>query len=232
MSLAQPRCLLGILCMTCALLGTAHAEAPMVTEHTDPLAVGECEWEVFSERVRLGDARARGWSTNTGCGIVKNLDLGIGYGRWRADGETASSLELYGRWRLIDGGDDSSSVALVYGADALKTPGQKMRWDGSSLLLAVDQPLGGAWLGRLNLGVARSRLADQTTRFWALGVDWSLNEQLDLVAETYGEQRSKPWAGVGLRWMPLDGWSFGVMAAQSRDKPRARSLLFSAQWVF
>jgi hypothetical protein len=206
----------------------ARAEAPMVTEHTDPLAVGECEWELFSERQRSDGAKARGWSTNAGCGLLKNLDLGLGIGRWRSEGSTERALELYGRWRLREGGDERASVALVYGLEALKTAGQRWRHDTSTLLLAVDQPLGDALLGRLNLGLSHSRPSRETTRAWALGADWSLGEQFDLVGETYGAQRSKPWQGLGLRWKPLDGWSFGAMASRSTGH---RALLFSAQWV-
>ena len=206
-----------------------RAEAPMVTEHTDPLAVGECEWEVFAERQRADGSRARGWSTNAGCGLVKNLDLGLGIGQMRADGLRERALELYGRWRLRDGGDDSASVVLVYGLGALKSTGRSWRHDSTQLLLAVDQPLGDAPLGRLNLGVSHSRLGRETTRLWALGADWSLSEHIDLVAETYGAQRSKPWQGLGLRWKPAEGWSFGLMGSRSRDGQRG--WLLSAQWV-
>ena len=211
----------------------AQAEAPMRTEHSDPLAVGECEWELFAERLRFGEERARGLSTNAGCGLRKDLDLGLGIGQWRMEGgQRERSLELYGRWRLRDGGDEGVSLALVYGLEALKTPGKNWRHDSSTLLLALDKPLAADWLARFNLGVSRSRLSGETSRLWAAGLEWRFAEPLSLVAETFGEQHGKPTQGLGLRWQPAEGWSFGLMGSRGRGQPSERSLLLSAQWIY
>lgn len=220
----------------------AVAEAPMRTEHSDPLAAGECEWELFAERLRFGAERGRGLSSNAGCGLGHDIDLGLGIGQWRSDGARRErALELYGRWRLRDGGDDAASLALVYGAEALKRDGESLRHASSTLLLALDQPLAAAWLARFNVGLSRSRSDSDshspgaTARLWALGLEWQLAESLTLVGETFGQRHGRPTQGLGLRWQPAPGWSFGLMRSATsigRGQPSERALLLSAQWLY
>jgi hypothetical protein len=212
-------------------MGAAHADAPMATEHAEPLAPGECEWEASLERVRGGGVTARGGTTNVGCAVNERFDLGLAYARMKEGTLSARLLELYGRATLFKGKEDGPNLGLVYGLGMRQQPEGRFRHDSTSLLLALTQPLG-AWRLHLNLGAVQDRLDDETLRVWALGAEWTVHEDADLVAETYGEQHGKPAFGVGLRWRPAANWALGLMHAQQRGTPRLKGLNLTVQLVF
>lgn len=215
----------------CAASG-AWAGAPMATEDADVLARGECEWETVAERVRVAGASARMVETGVGCHAFTGTQAALRVARGKADGESFSGLALAGKTALLPRDGDGFGLTLAWGFEALKLPGSRLKYDSTSLALVASQGLGGGLTAHANLGVARSRLDDETTRFWALGAEWALGEQLDLLAETYGAQRSKPALGIGLRWNPSQAWSFGLMASQSRDTPKVKGVLLSAKLAF
>lgn len=222
---------LALTLLACALNG-AHAEAPMTTEHAAPLAPGECEWELAHSRATAGGVHARGWVTNAGCALTQGLDIGLAWGRSSAQGVSTQSVDLYGRLTLLSMGEDALHVGLVYGVGALKQSGRGLRHDSTSLTLAATQPLSAQLLVHGNLGVSRAKLAGETTPFWAVGAEWSLNETVALLAESYGSRNSKPSYGVGVRWLPAANWAFGLMGYEGRGADSERGITLTAQRVF
>ncbi|MBB5205254.1 hypothetical protein HNQ51_002573 [Inhella inkyongensis] len=215
------------------LVQSAQAGAPMATEDADVLARGECEWESAFERAReSGAPTVRAWGTKVGCGWLEGHQAAIGYGRASAAGVHADSFSLGGKSALRARPEGGWGLTLAWELSTLKAPGGSHRFDGSMLALVFTQSFAEKGLLHMNLGTARSRLDDESTRFWALGAEWALNDALDLLAETYGARHEKPQFGVGLRWNASEAWSIGLMASQTRSEPKLKTGLLTVRFGF
>jgi hypothetical protein len=45
---------------------------------------------------------------------------------------------------------------------------------------------------------------------------------VDLMGEVYGDDRAKPWAGIGARWTASDTLSLNASWAMQNETPRVR----------
>jgi hypothetical protein len=205
----------------------------MATEDADVLARGECEWESAVERLRVrGAPTVKAWGTKVGCGWFEGHQAALGYSRASAEGMHEDSLSLGGKSALRERPEGGWGLTLAWELSTLKGSGGSHRFDGSMLALVATQSFAGKGLLHLNLGTARSRLAKESTQFWALGAEWALNDALDLLAETYGARHEKPQFGLGLRWNPSEAWSLGLMASQTRTDPKLKTWLMTARFGF
>lgn len=206
------------------LAGTATAGRPFATEDAGVLAGGECEFEAYAAHASTrGSASESGWWLQPGCGLGallgRDVQLGLGAGRSRSGGRSATGVALGGKWALSTGGDDTPQWALAFGTGAAKTDG---RWqhDGHGASLVLSLPAGGgAW--HANLGHARGGGASTTT--WAVAREQSFFEGLDGGVELYGDDHGAPWAGGGLRWAATERLTLDVSAAWQADGRRARA---------
>lgn len=214
-----------------AASSAAFAGAPMATEDADVLGRGECEWESSYQRSKIEGLKINALGTKVGCHALEGTQLALGVGRAKAEGESATAVNLSGKTALIGRSNGGFGLSLAYGFNWSKAGGESLRYDSTSLALVASQGFGDFTLHG-NLGLAKARGASGTDRFWALGGEYALSDSTDLLAETYGAEGSKPFYGVGVRFKPNKEWAFGVMASQSRETPRLRNLLFSAKLAF
>lgn len=207
------------------LAGPATAGRPFATEDAGVLTGGECEFEAYTAHASArGAASESAWWLQPGCGLGpvagRDLQLGLGAGRSRADGRSATGVALGGKWALSTGGDDAPQWALAFGTAAVQSDG---RWQhdghGASLVLTLPSR-GGAW--HANLGHARGGGASATT--WALAREQALIEGLDGGVELYGDDHGAPWAGGGLRWAATERLTLDASAAWQADGQRARTI--------
>lgn len=208
---------------------SAQAGAPMTTEDAGVLTAKACEWESVAERTRVAMMRGDGVRTGVACQLFEGSQLGLGVSRTKADGQAVRSLVLAGKTALVDG--DGPALSLAWSVDAIQQAGERLRQDGSSLALVASHQLN-AWSLHANLGWSRSRQADEAAGFWAVGVEWALNEAVQLLAEQYGARHNKPAWGLGLRWQPSPDWALGLMHSRSRDQAASRGWLLSAKLSF
>lgn len=225
------QCLLALL----TFAGSLQAGAPMATEDADVLEPKACEWETVAERLKAGGFKVNGISTGVQCHAwgkgPGSTQFGIAYARAREDGVSASSLGLGGKTALIAREGDGFGLTLAWGFEALKLPGRSgYRHDLTSVNWVASQGIGALTLHG-NLGWTRSKLASETVRSWAVGAGYALSDSLEVLAETYGAQGTPTAIGLGLRFSAGD-WTFGAMAAQDRDTPKAKSLTFVAKLAF
>jgi hypothetical protein len=217
------------------LAATAQAGAPMATEDADVLAPKECEWETVLERLKAGPAKVNGLSTGVQCHAFGSgpgsTQLGLAYSRAKEDGIRISGLSLGGKTALIPRDGDGFGLTLAWGFEALKLPGRSSyKHDATAANFVASHGMGALTLHG-NLGWTRVKLADETIRAWALGASYEVSEGLELLAESYGAQRAKSAVGLGVRFSAGD-WTFGAMAAQDRDSPKAKTLTLSAKLGF
>jgi hypothetical protein len=83
-----------------------------------------------------------------------------------------------------------------------------------------------------NIGWARSQSARQNSTTWAAALEWSAAPKVTLSAETYGDDRNKPWVGGGI-WSPLtDQFSVNVSFGVQTSNPRVRQLTAGFNFEF
>jgi len=208
------------LCLALAAAGTAHAGRPFVTEDAGVLKRADCEWEgVIAHAKASGAPSESAWSTQLGCGIGLDSQLALAWGQARSAGSRADSIVLGGKTGLIDGGEDSPSFALAYGAAWTRADGDQ-RLDSHYANLVLSAPLDPDWTAHANLGLLDLHQGRATRTTWALAVEKRVAAALDLGAEFYGEGSGKPWFGVGARWQAGEKLSLNASWAWQSEAPR------------
>lgn len=216
-----------------ALTSTAWANRPLTTDTADVLPDGSSQLEVFAERLRAaGEPSVNGWTAQISHGIGYRTQLSAAFSRARAEGESASGLVVGGKTWLVELGDSSPGLTLGYGLTAEKAPGDSWEQDGVYVMLIGTQPVGDSLLLHGNLGWERSRLAKRNSTTWAIGAEWSATEVIDLVAETFGDDRGKPMWSIGALWQVMPNVSVNTSYGMSRDTPRVKQWTFGFQIDF
>jgi opacity protein-like surface antigen len=211
----------------------AHAGRPLATEDAGVLERGECEWESFAARAKESQGSAgKTLSTQLGCGIGANTQVAFAVQRESADGQHAHALVLGGKTSLVEGKDESPSLALAWGIHAVRPPGATMKHDGTALNLVLSHELAKALTGHANLGWVRSQSTQRTAMTWNLAAEHALGHGVDVMAEYYGEQRDKPWVGVGVRLAVTDKLSFDASYSVQSGPAKTQLLTLGAKLAF
>lgn len=210
-----------------ALAPAAHAGRPLVAEDANVLDRGDCEFESFAARASERDAPGtRALSVQAGCGVGLDTQLAMQAVRTRG-GAAVDTLALVGKTALRAPTDDRAGFTVAYalGADRPRDDPawRRFRFETATVLGVMTAPLGAAML-HANLGWTRQRSTGTDSTLWALAVEREgALGPVDLMAETYGDDRSPPWLAVAARWhaihdrLMLDA-SYGVQTASGRPR--------------
>ena len=87
----------------------------------------------------------------------------------------------------------------------------------------ATRDLAPGWTGHANLGWVRSESASANSTTWNLALERALGNGVDLMGEVYGDDRAKPWIGVGARWAVSDKLSLNAAWATQRETPRVNA---------
>lgn len=211
----------------------AWANRPLTTDTADVIAEGANQLEVYAARATAsGLPSEHGWTAQLSHGFGYRTQASFAFSRARAGGETASGLLVGGKTWLLELGDASPGVSLGYGLTAAKAPGESWEHEGTYLTLIGTQPLGSALLAHANLGWVRSAAAKQNSTAWAVGLEFKATDAVNLIAETFGEDRGKPTWSVGALWQVAPAFSLNTSYGQSRETPRARLWTLGFQFDF
>lgn len=204
-----------------------HAGRPLATEDADILDQKECEWESFAARqTSSGSPAVTGWTTQLGCGVGHATQLALAYGRARSEGLRSQGLALVGKTGLIERKDDAIGLALAWALGSEKTPGSSsFKHELSQLNLAATMEFAKSLTASANLGWLHSKTARASSTTWNLAAEYALAFGLDVMAEVYGDDRTKPWLGTGVRWPVTQ--QFSVNASYSVQRESARSKLWT-----
>ena len=218
--------------LTCS---AAIAGRPMATEDAGVLEASDCELESF-----IGANRPRGGPTErvlslqVGCGVGAHSQVAVAIARASAEGDAVRSLTLLGKTALNPGAEDSApklALAWALGADSARGG---LKHESSALNAVVSWPLHEEVSLHLNLGWGHSAADKQSTTSWAAGVEHHVRDDLDLTAETFGNDRdASPWVQVGLRWAVKPekfyvDTSYGVQTGGERGK----AVTLGLRWAF
>lgn len=180
----------------------AQAERSRLADGADVVEAGDCEIETaFERKSARGSARERESSIQFGCGIGWETELVAAFARRHSDGATREeAVGFEAKTSLRERGDGRIGLTLVLGAGGERPAGGPWRRNEHSLALEATYGPAPGWLVEARLGSARDRLARNDKSLWLLGVEHTLTETLEARAEIGGDDRSRPWLGLALRW--------------------------------
>jgi hypothetical protein len=230
MSRALPRLLIAVMAVAST---SSWANRPLTTDTADVIASGTNQLEVYASRVTASDLPSEnGFTAQLSHGFGHHTQLSFAFDHARASGESASGLLVGGKSWLVELGDTSPGVSLGYGLTGVKAPGNSWKHDASYLTLIGTQPLGHGLLLHGNLGFARSQLARQNSTTWAVGAEWTATESVNLIAETFGDDRGKPTWSLGALWQVMPRFSVNTSYGVTRETPRIKQWTLGFQLDF
>lgn len=208
---------------TAIVSSSSWANLPLTTDTADVIASGANQLEVYASRVTAnGLPGENGFTAQLSHGFGHQTQLGFALSHARASGESASGLLVGGKTWLIELGDTSPGVSVGYGLTVVKAPGDSWEHDTSYITLIGTQPLGKGLLLHGNIGFARSQLARQNSTTWGIGAEWNAAENVNLIAETFGDDRGKPTWSVGALWQLMPRFSVNTSYGVTRETPRIK----------
>lgn len=215
-----------------AVSSMAQATAPLNTDDANAIAKGACEVETYGLGLRTQGVSINGLTARISCGVTESTKLGVGIGQARDDFGHANFISLTGKTTFIKGENGSASYALGYGITGAQLQNMGRRADSYYINGIVSKPLTDKITAHLNLGVLRDSFigTDRTLGTWGLAGEYALTPTVALVAETYGQEGSKPWVAAGARWQASKAWSFG--AALANQSGVANQFTLGAKYSF
>jgi hypothetical protein len=211
----------------------AKAGRPLATEDAGVLRKGECESESFAARATAADSdTATTLSTQIGCGFGLGSQVQLAVARQSTADERTHTLTLGGKTQLLDRPDDGLGLTLAWNVVSLRPAGGSFRHDTTGLNLAVSQQLGTGLTGHANLGGVRSQNPERSSVTWNLALEYTAGVGVDLMAETYGQEREKPWAGVAVRYTVKERLFVDASFAQQSGAGKAKLLTVGARLAF
>ena len=206
------------------LCGAAQAARPLATEDADVLERGQCEVEgVIAQSRPSGEPSTRGWTAQGACGVGANTQIALAYNRSRTDDADFSALLFGGKTAILAREGDGLGVSLAWGLVSAKAESGSMEHELSYLNAVATRELARGWTGHANLGWLRSESARASSTTWNLALEHTLGNGVDLMGEVYGDDRAKPWIGVGARWAVSDKLSLNASWATQRETPRVNA---------
>lgn len=206
---------------------SAQAGRPLTTEDAGVLDTGECELEVYAAHERLRpEGRARGASVQGSCGVGHGVQAALEAERVHTHGHEDAGRDegdlLSFKARLLGDDDDDPALALVGGLHWGRHDHQAFRRDSLALGLAGTLPLPEGFTAHANLGHYHDHAQQRHSTSWAVALEKTLTDTVSLGAEFYGDDRTRPWRGLGLRWAATPrlaiGASYAVQAGSARPR--------------
>lgn len=220
------------LALLCAATGV-HAGRPLATEDVDVLEPGRCELEGFAARERAaGTPAAHGATLQFGCGIGWRSQAALAHERLRSDGVRTRGWALVGKTALLPRAEGTTGVTLAWGLGAERPPGGSTEHESTFLAAVATREWDGGWLTHANLGWARSERASASTTTWNLAAEKPVGGGVDLMGELYGDDRTRPWFGLGVRWTASERVSLNASWAVQDSAPRLRLWTLGFKFAF
>ena len=182
----------------------AHAARPFMTDDARVTTTGSCQVEAWA---RHAADRSESWLLPA-CNPNGHFEVTAGGGRFRTDGAPgASDHVIQGKTllRALSPNDWGWGVAVGQvthpGAQpGLNPSGSRYIYVPLSLSMRDDQVV-----VHMNLGWTREQRTRRDLATWGVGVEYWAHPKAMLIAETFGDDRQKPWLQTGLRLTLIPG---------------------------
>lgn len=216
-----------------SLAGPSHAGAPLATDDAGVLDYGNCEAEIYGARLRTpGQGHDRSSSSQLSCGVAGDVQAALAYGRQNQAGGIRNEALAISAKKLVLVDEQLGSFALSAGAVAVRGGGGGFRYDSVSFNGIVSRQLAPGFTGHANLGWAHSQADHNSSTTWNLALESALDQSATLGAEVYGDDSSRPWLAVGLRFAALERLTLGASYATRAGPVRQRLTTAGATFAF
>lgn len=189
--------LIGLLSLTCSAL--SHAARPMITDDARVVDPNSCQLESWAKSNRDSTEY---WAVPA-CNLGQNFELSYGGAMTKADGEShATDVILQAKTLLRPLKTNDYGVGLTIGHAKHPSTDRSSSMIGDAYLnipvsisYADDR-----FILHTNLGVIHDRDQQRNRLTWGVGSETQLNQNLQLIAEVYGDDRSRAFHHLGLRY--------------------------------
>jgi len=202
--------------------GPALAERPMVVDDAGTLDAGGGKLEFGWSR----DDQTRGWDAAAGFAPIANLELEVGLARAR-DGATSPDSLLRGvgvaaKWVPLQAETGlSAGLKLEHErARADDRAGSRVTARVSAASVLASWRFASEQVIHANLGREWVRVSGDTeaANTWGVGFEQPLTESLQLVAEVYGAEETRPDRQIGLRYEIVEGVQVSGAVGRGSDR--------------
>jgi len=211
--------------------GSAHADAPLVSETADVIGAGDCQVEAALAKGRASNTPAsHGWDLLASCGLGRDSQAALGLSGVRSDGSTARAARAVGKTTLVAPAGDVTGWGLRYGFAFEQAPGVGWRSEGLELMGVMTREVASGLLLHANVGHSYSRSTGQGSTLWALGIETTADTTV--AADLFGDDRSRPWVSAGVGTKLARGLSINASFAVQFEQPRVRLFTLGAKLTF
>lgn len=200
----------------------SHAEGPMATDDAGTLDKGGMKIEGIWGK----DDQTRSSELLFGFSPIESLELEIAVARARDDEFKANAVGFGAKWvpyqNNSGNGDWSLGARFDYGRARVTeraTTDKFTEREYALIGLASYRQQNGHVL-HLNLGATRLKALgeSETVGTWGAGYEFPLAETLQLTAEIYGTEHSRPDKAIGLRYEIFDGLKVSGAVGHGSDR--------------
>lgn len=196
----------------------AHAARPMVTDDARIVDPGACQLESW----RRGNRGSYEFWALPACNFTGNLEVTLGRADLpKTDGGHAADFVLQGKGLFKQLETNGYSYGLVIGG-VMHSDRSAQQEQVSSIYGYV--PISKSFnhdqlIVHLNLGALQNRDDDAKAFTWGVGGEFNFTTRVALIAETYGNNHSRPFVQGGLRiWIVPNRFQIDTtVGAQSSD---------------
>ncbi len=200
----RARYLLPFLMLLANWQGSAFAARPFMTDDARLTTEGSCQLESWTRRYT---DRAEYWALPA-CNPSGNVEITAGGGRFNADGQPSSHdhiLQAKTLFRPMQTNDWGWGLAIgrAWHTSAQAGPNNL----GNTYLYA---PLSVSMLDdrvviHANLGWVQDKQTRVNATTWGTGVEYWVHPKVMVIAESFGDDRQKPWVQSGARFSLIPG---------------------------
>lgn len=190
---------LRLLPLLLCLPGLAWGARPFVTDDARLTTTGSCQLESWS---RIYPHSRELWALPA-CNPGGNLEITAGMGSTRGDGQAPSEdyvLQAKTLFKPLESNGWGWGLTVGKVAHPGINPGPNLLGNTYAFLPASFSFLDDRLVLHANLGWLREKASRQDNLTWGMGGEWSLGSRTSLIAETFGDNREKPYWQAGLRF--------------------------------
>lgn len=183
---------------------TARAARPFVTDDARLATTGSCQLESW---IRAYPASQEIWALPA-CNPTGNLEVTLGGGRARTDGQPATAdyvLQAKTLFRTLRADDWAWGLAVGAVRHPENNPGPNLLGNVYAYLPISVSLAGEVVLVHANVGWLRDAATRADRATWGLGTEIALNGRLAAMAESFGDSAARPYWQAGLRYFIVPG---------------------------
>jgi hypothetical protein len=196
-----------LLVVSLALLAwqnTASAARPFMTDDARLTTEGSCQLESWTRRY---SDRLENWALPA-CNPTGNFEITAGGGRFSADGQSASHdriLQAKTLFRPMQTNDWGWGLAVGRAGHSGLQPGPNNLGNTYAYVPMSVSMRDDRVVVHANVGWVQDRQSRSNATTWGTGVEYWVHPKVMVIAESFGDDRQRPWVQTGVRFSVVPG---------------------------